>query len=76
LVTSASYLNFYHRDGVNVVYGDGHARWVADKNDSIMNYGPIANLPLRFMRGGEEDIWDAFDGDIGNAEYNYVSQLW
>lgn len=48
-----------HKTGVNVVYSDGHARWVRDTgiltdNDLSHPFDPLDNEVM-------EDIWDALD---------------
>jgi prepilin-type N-terminal cleavage/methylation domain-containing protein/prepilin-type processing-associated H-X9-DG protein len=67
----------YHGNGYNVSYTDGHAAFVADRNDTIFKtYGTTYSaFSLEFANAAAEDIWDAFDGDRGTATYNFVNKL-
>jgi len=65
---------FYHGEGYNVAYTDGHGRWIADRDRKIHNRG-LEFASLSTLSGEAEDIWDAFDGDIGNAGYTFVTGL-
>jgi len=64
---------YYHDDGYNVGHLDGHGEFIADPSRKIYTRG----LSAEFLRGGidAEDVWDAFDGDIGNAGNNFVFGL-
>ncbi|MBI4028721.1 MAG: type II secretion system protein [Verrucomicrobia bacterium] len=67
---------YHHQVGYNVAYTDGHVRWVSDPSQLVSrglmaNYGAwIGQLDHR-----SEDVWDAFDGDIGYQYNLYVSGL-
>jgi len=67
----------YHAGlGLTVGFTDGHAEYIGDPDNRIFNYS--INYPSQsthYMRAFSEDIWDAFDGDIGNCTYNFVSGL-
>lgn len=69
----------HHRTGVNVTYGDGHNTWIEDRNQQIVTLWANIGLghTITSLENEGEDIWDAFDGDIGAAHtyYNYVSGL-
>lgn len=58
---------FHHKTAYNVFYTDGHAETIQDPNETINNYKNMSpfiyNITINSI---SEDIWDAFDGDIGN----------
>jgi len=80
-LSSDAYLNFdpgaalyTHKDGYNVVYGDGHGAWYGDPERRIMYYGPlqvadytnpnsafIVPKAYRTSTTGGYDIWHRFD---------------
>jgi len=71
---------YYHDRGFDVAYSDGHCEWVADPTLQVLR----SQMPggayqdgwtTLSMRGNSEDIWDAFDGDIGNCVYSYIRGL-
>lgn len=64
---------FHHDVGYNVAYLDGSARWQSDSTRQI--HTAVSNNWILSQSGRAEDIWDAFDGDIGNAGWNNVSNL-
>jgi prepilin-type N-terminal cleavage/methylation domain-containing protein len=63
----------HHRAGYNVGYLGGEAKFVSDRRRRVTFYYGSANIVLFDLRA--EDIWDAFDGDRGNAALNNVSNL-
>lgn len=63
----------HHRKGYNVAYLGGEAKFVSDRQRKVAFYYGSANIVLFDLRA--EDIWDAFDGDRGNAALNNVSNL-
>jgi len=69
---------FYHVEGYNVAYTDGHGSWVGDPDRLIDARGDASNggySSFHLLNGATEDVWDAFDGDIGNAAFNFVFGL-
>jgi prepilin-type N-terminal cleavage/methylation domain-containing protein len=56
----------HHQDGFAVGFTDGHVAYVRDGSRQVVNYdlrGIVTSLYLQNKYA--EDIWDAFDGDIG-----------
>jgi prepilin-type N-terminal cleavage/methylation domain-containing protein len=72
---AVNFINFYHADGLNVGYSDGSASWVPDKNSQISNLIFNFGAQIDENRMITEDIWDAFDGDIGYQPFAYVYGL-
>jgi prepilin-type N-terminal cleavage/methylation domain-containing protein len=70
-----NWMGFYHGDGVNVGYSVGSASWVLDKGSQIANLRTLYSNRINEMRPITEDVWDAFDGDIGYNSSFYVSGL-
>ncbi len=52
-------INSAHRDGVNAVYGDGHADWVEDPG--ILTDNELGHPFDRMDNGIMEDVWDAVE---------------
>lgn len=72
-----SYIQYFHREGLNVGFADGHGRWVADNSGNQLRNLPVAYTGfIQDMRTITEDIWDALDGDVGYQTVNYVSNLY
>jgi prepilin-type processing-associated H-X9-DG protein len=67
---------YHHRVGYNVAYTDGHVRWIPDPQMKVST-GLYANYPASILWENHisEDVWDAFDGDIGYQPYTWVSGL-
>jgi prepilin-type N-terminal cleavage/methylation domain-containing protein/prepilin-type processing-associated H-X9-DG protein len=72
-----NYIRYFHREGLNVAFADGHGRWVADNSAN-----QLRNVELNYagfiqdMRNITEDVWDALDGDVGYQALNNVSNLY
>jgi prepilin-type N-terminal cleavage/methylation domain-containing protein/prepilin-type processing-associated H-X9-DG protein len=69
---------YYHRDGFNVAYTDGHARWVNDKRNQIITHGttgPLATSSFTQLHQVVEDVWNAFDNDLGTDYTNYIQKI-
>lgn len=67
--TPVNAINYYHTDGLNVGYADGHVQWLEDRNSQIsylkVNY---ASTSMYRMSWKEDVIWNAFDG-LGYSAY-------
>lgn len=72
-------IDFMHRVGVNVGFADGHGEFIGDRNRqiSLLSANAGSSYQIRSMTNEAEDVWDAFDGDIGHkpAGFNFVSGL-
>lgn len=60
---------FHHKEGYNVAYTDGHLEWISDPSKKIINLENDYPLSIGLFRSDNftEDVWDAFDGDIGKV---------
>jgi len=71
-----NWIEYFHLNGVNVGYGDGHGEWLADVDDQIKSLGSAWGFAVRDMSQIAADVWDAFDGDIGyHNGYFFVENL-
>src|SRR5690606_20823386 len=71
----ANDIDLFHREGLNVAYSDGHVTYVPDRHEQIRRLPATWGAGILDMRAIAEDVWDAFDGDIGIQAYAFVKGL-
>jgi prepilin-type processing-associated H-X9-DG protein len=72
-----NYIRYFHREGVQVGFADGHGRWIADNSaHQLRDLDTAYTGFIQDMRQITEDVWDALDGDVGYQVYSYVSRLY
>ena len=62
---------FHHRDGFNVLYGDGHAVWFSDESEQLLTWKDWADAAnpgtdnLTISSASSQKAWLQFDRAAG-----------
>lgn len=68
--------SFCHINGYNVGYTDGSNKFVNDPLLQIINIQDLTSgLDLNLMNLFSEEVWNAFDGEIGYSPFQWVTYL-
>lgn len=72
-----SQANAHHDEGFNVAYSDGHVEYIRDGQRKVKDLHIYSGLSeLWLLNKHAEDVWDAFDGDIGATNgIDFVNNL-